>query len=345
MGKRNAFKIASIYIGTLIGAGFASGQETMRFFTRYGIRGIYGVIVTAILFAVIGIVILLKVYEDKIISYYDWIVPFFGPYVGKLIEIFLAFLLLSLYCVMLAGSGALFEQQFGYRKEIGIIFMSVISFITFLFSMRGLAVINSVLVPLLIIGIIAVGIIVIPDKIHNICDVDLFPYTIGDNWITSCLLYVSYNSICAVMVLSSMYPLLNNKRIAIAGGSLGGFLLGIMLLFLFLPTLILYRDIQAVEIPMMTIAFSIGKNMGNIYGALLWFAMLTTAVSNGFVFIQSMERKLKLKHLYACISFCIVTIPLAQFGFKRLVHTLYPMFGYIGIILIFLIIFRKGKTQ
>ncbi|QZY55113.1 YkvI family membrane protein [Crassaminicella profunda] len=343
MGKRNVFKIASIYIGTLIGAGFASGQETMRFFTRYGIKGIYGVLVTAILFGMIGSIILVKVYNYKIISYHDWILPFFGPYLGKVVEFFLAFLLLSFYCVMLAGSGALFEQQFGYGKEIGMIFMSVITFITFIFSMRGLAIVNSIVVPLLIVGIIAIGVFVIPQNLPFDCNVDGNFYTIGDNWMTSCILYVSYNSICAVMVLSSLYPLLNNKRDAVLGGGLGGALLGVMLLFLFLSTLIVYRAIQDVEIPMIAIASTLGENMGNIYGILLWFAMLTTAIANGFVFIQSMEKRLKIKHLQACILFFIVTIPLAQFGFKRLVHVLYPMFGYIGVLFIILLVLKKGK--
>lgn len=343
MARKNAFKIASIYIGTLIGAGFASGQETMRFFTRYGIKGLYGVIVTAILFGVIGSIILLKVHEYKITSYHDWMLLFFGPYLGKVIEFFLAFLLLSFYCVMLAGSGALFEQQFGYGKEIGIILMSGFAFITFIFSMKGLSFVNSIVVPLLIVGIVAVGVFVIPQNNSLTCNIDGNFYTIGDNWITSCILYVSYNSICAVMVLSSLYPLLRSKRDAVMGGGLGGALLGVMLLFLFLSTLILYKDIQNVEIPMMAIASTIGENMGKLYGVLLWFAMLTTAIANGFVFIQSMEKRLKIKHLYACVLFLIVTIPLAQFGFKRLVHTLYPMFGYMGVVLIFLLLFKKRK--
>jgi len=43
MMKKNTmstFKIAATYIGTIVGAGFATGQETLQFFAPFGITGI-----------------------------------------------------------------------------------------------------------------------------------------------------------------------------------------------------------------------------------------------------------------------------------------------------------------
>lgn len=37
--NKNWVKIASIYIGTVIGAGFASGREIIEFFGIYGLKG------------------------------------------------------------------------------------------------------------------------------------------------------------------------------------------------------------------------------------------------------------------------------------------------------------------
>lgn len=50
------FQFAGTLVGTLIGSGFASGQEVMQFFTSYGIPGIAGSLVTTALFAVLGAV-------------------------------------------------------------------------------------------------------------------------------------------------------------------------------------------------------------------------------------------------------------------------------------------------
>ena len=41
---KDILKIVFVIIGTLIGAGFASGQEIYTFFFSYGIKGIYGLV-------------------------------------------------------------------------------------------------------------------------------------------------------------------------------------------------------------------------------------------------------------------------------------------------------------
>ena len=40
----NVLKVVFVIIGTLIGAGFASGQEIYAFFYSFGIKGIYGIV-------------------------------------------------------------------------------------------------------------------------------------------------------------------------------------------------------------------------------------------------------------------------------------------------------------
>lgn len=39
-----------VIIGTVIGAGFASGQEVMRFFTGYGGKGLISIVLSGLLF-------------------------------------------------------------------------------------------------------------------------------------------------------------------------------------------------------------------------------------------------------------------------------------------------------
>ena len=50
---RNIYKAIFVIIGTIIGAGFASGQEIYTFFNRYGIQGIIGLILSVTLIGVI----------------------------------------------------------------------------------------------------------------------------------------------------------------------------------------------------------------------------------------------------------------------------------------------------
>ncbi|KFN93267.1 hypothetical protein TMU3MR103_0002 [Tetragenococcus muriaticus 3MR10-3] len=45
------------FVGIIIGAGFASGQEILQYFTSFGIWGIIGTIVSVFIFGFFGFVI------------------------------------------------------------------------------------------------------------------------------------------------------------------------------------------------------------------------------------------------------------------------------------------------
>ena len=50
----NCIRYAGMYVGAIIGAGYASGQETLQFFVSYGYIGIVGTIIAVVLFAWYG---------------------------------------------------------------------------------------------------------------------------------------------------------------------------------------------------------------------------------------------------------------------------------------------------
>ena len=70
---KNCFRVALVIIGTLIGAGFASGQEVYLFFYSYGIRGIIGIFISSILMGVIIYKTLILVKENEINNYRDFL--------------------------------------------------------------------------------------------------------------------------------------------------------------------------------------------------------------------------------------------------------------------------------
>ncbi|HBT48846.1 MAG: hypothetical protein XD49_0570 [Caldanaerobacter subterraneus] len=54
----SSYKIAATYIGTVVGAGFASGQEILQFFVYHGKKGILGLLIVTLLFVFYGNAIL-----------------------------------------------------------------------------------------------------------------------------------------------------------------------------------------------------------------------------------------------------------------------------------------------
>ena len=66
---KKILKIVFVIIGTLIGAGFASGQEIYLFFFSYGIKGILGLLISSLLISLVIYKILKIVKERKIENY------------------------------------------------------------------------------------------------------------------------------------------------------------------------------------------------------------------------------------------------------------------------------------
>lgn len=49
---KKSFQIGAAFIGVIVGAGFASGQEVLQFFTSFGVMGIVGAFIATVFGAV-----------------------------------------------------------------------------------------------------------------------------------------------------------------------------------------------------------------------------------------------------------------------------------------------------
>lgn len=334
--NKNWIKIASVYIGTVIGAGFASGREIVEFFAVYGAKGIIGIIISGILFSAVGSMLLLKVYKYKIKNLNELVMKLFGDRFSLILDTIIGFSLYTGYSVMLSGSGAIFKEELGLSFNIGIITMVIFTFIVFLFKLEGLSVVNTVLVPILIVGILFTSIYLNIREGFNFSNVEGVALTRKGNFITSSLLYFGSNSLIIIIVFSSFLSLLKDKKTAILGGATGGailFLLGISIL---ISMLVYYNEVIFLEVPMLKICGNISNGYRKVYAVILWIAIFTTAIANGFGFMNRVSEH-KNKLLYT-VLFCISAIPLAKFGFANLVGIIYPISGLIGFVLMVLIL-------
>lgn len=358
--KKSISTLASVYIGTVIGAGFASGQEILQFFGKQGMSGILGVGLSTLLLAAIASKVLKKVYRQKIRNFEEFGAYYFSKRILTWINLILAFLLLVGYFVMLAGSGAIVKEHFDFPAIYGIIGMSLLSFIVFNFGVSGIAKANNLIVPLLIGVIFVVTFFVITNNrfffsnlnvetFLRIDSIKLFGteitiknmIQIKTGWIWSAFVYASHNSIGATVVMTSLLPLIYDERAAEYGGILGALALGFMASLILLCLLILYTDIIGLEVPMVAIAHSIGNIYKQIYSFILLLAMFTTAIANGYACILRFSYMTGWREGLVTIIICLIAIPLATLGFKNLVSFFYPLFGYLGFLLIGTILVKR----
>lgn len=150
-------KVGFVIIGTLIGAGFASGQEIYTFFFSYGIKGMLGIIVSG---SIIGFTIYktFKILEKNNIKNYKEFLNVFiknerlKEFANAVINIFI---LVSFY-IMIAGFGAYLEQEINLNSFIGSSILAFLCVILFKTNIKGIVKINEILIPILIAVVLVI---------------------------------------------------------------------------------------------------------------------------------------------------------------------------------------------
>ena len=142
----------AVIIGTIIGAGFASGREILNFFNIYGENGALGIILSSALFGLV-IALVINIVNIKNITKYEEMVNS-----NKIVAFILKIFSVVCFCIMVSGVGAFAEEQLNISFWIGTAFAVAISYSMFLHRFKGLEVFSCILVPLIIIGIMIIGI-------------------------------------------------------------------------------------------------------------------------------------------------------------------------------------------
>lgn len=343
--RRNTIKVACIYMTTIIGAGFASGQEIIKFFAKYYSGGFYGIILAGLLFSVIGCLVLDKVFTERIRSYDELVFPMVGWTLGWLMEIVVILFMMSVFSIMIAGMGNILSTNFDMRFSSAVSIIAFICMLIMLTDVKGIVTVSTIITPMMIIGIILTGIYIIVFRDTTVFNMNSVILKSTNNWFFSALTYVSYNSIMSMVVMSSLLPYLKTRRVGIAGGIIGGVMLCFVALVVNTVLYLFYPEILSNELPMLDITLKYSKGLYLVYTIVLLMAMFTSAITSGFYFVERFSNKFHFSPKYITIISCALVIPLSGFGFGNLISVLYPIFGYIGMFLLVTLLIQAFRTR
>lgn len=331
MKWKTTFQVAATYVGAVMGAGFASGQEIQQFFARFGRWGLVGIIVSAVLFSLLGWGMLDLQGRWKISSYPEFFDHLLGPRWGRWADGLVSVLLFLGMLAMISGSGALFYEYFGFTRWLGIFLTGSVIVLALWFRGEGVLWINSVLIPLKFIFCLGIataavffatsgdgeGIVVLPNPIVK-------------HWALSAVLYVSFNLTLAMVVFASLGRDVQRPG-ARLGAVLGGVALGIFA-FVIGAALLRFPEILGLEIPMVAVAGKLGDWPAFFYVVVLWLTMITAAIGNGFSLVSRVVDSGKLSYEKSTFLLLLLLLPLAGIKFSQIVQFVYPLFGYLGLV-------------
>jgi uncharacterized membrane protein YkvI len=331
MQWKTMFQVAATYVGAVMGAGFASGQEIQQFYARFGHWGLVGIVFSAVLFALLGWGMLDLQERWKISSYQEFFDYLLGNRVGQWADGLVSILLFVGMLAMISGSGALFYEYFGLTRWLGILLTASVIALALWFRGEGVLWINSVLIPLKFI--FCLGIATAAIFLSTTGDgegIAVLPHPIIKNWALSAILYVSFNLTLAMVVFASLGRVVQRPG-ARMGAVLGGIALGLFA-FVIGAALLRFPDILGLEIPMVAVAGKLGNWSAFFYVVVLWLAMITAAVGNGFSLVSRVVDTGRLSYGKATAILLLLLLPLANVKFSYIIALVYPLFGYLGLV-------------
>lgn len=341
----NIFKVAFLYMATVIGAGFASGQEIVQFFSKYYNGGFFGALLAGILFSIIGYVVLDRVYCERIKTYDEFLFPMMGYFLGRVMEFIVMLFMSCVMSVMVAGLGNILMELTGIEFRYCVVISAVACLLAIMTNIKGIITLSSILSPFLVVGILFVGVYILLTKDCSVFSISNKVVKVTDNWVFSSILYVSYNTILSTVMLSGVLPYLKTKRVSTWSGIIGGGMLCLTVIMVNLVLYFFYPHSITSEMPVLSLIQNNNEIIGNIYSIILILAMYTSAITSGYCLTERIKSKMNLNYRTVAVVLCALVIPMSSLGFSSLISTLYPVFGYLGLFLVFVILLQFIKSR
>lgn len=320
-----SIQVAATYIGTVVGAGFASGQEILAFFTSYGHAGTVGILLATSLFVWLGYKMMLLAHQLRTPSYESFNQKLFGPMLGRTMNVLVFLTLFGVTTVMLAGAGSVLKEQFDIPYLLGTAATVLLALLILRRGLEQLLLVNALVVP----SMLLFALLILLDGSAESPLPLAKPSDYAFLWKT--ILYVSFNLAMAQSVLIPIGYAIREKVVLFRAAVIGGVVLGFMLLVVHTTMLANWDDVRFMDIPILFITDRWNEWLQLFFVFVLYSEIFTTLISNVFgigqqlrELLQQPESRLYLYLFAAAFILCLI-------GYSQLLMFLYPLFGYLGL--------------
>lgn len=337
MNARKTLQVTLAFVGLLVGAGFATGQEVVQYFISFGTWGIAGAVVSGILMIAAGAVII------QIGSYFlaeEHRAVFRSvshPVVSKFLDISVTLTLFAMGFVMLAGAGSTLEQQFGLPSWIGSAIMMGIVMLTGLLDVNKVTNIISGVTPLILVAVIvAFGytVLQLPVDLGAMNDLAVQADSPVSPWWLSAINYT-----CMALMLGVSMSLMiggntPNPRVAGWGGLLGGTFYTILLIMNAVALLVNYESVGDSDIPMLML-FETMHPVAALGMVFVTFVMIyNTCISMFYALGRRITVNHRKRYVPVFLGICVAGYLVSLIGFGTLMSYVYPAIGYVGTVMV-----------
>lgn len=330
MKKISAMSVAFTYVGTLVGAGFASGQELKKYFADFGVYGLAGLVLASFLFFYLGQKIMILCKQNNIDTYNKLLNLLSNNILSKIFDFFITIFLIGSLTTMGAGMGSVLKQVFDVPIWLGSFLLIILSVVVVKKGINKISKLNIFIVPILIFVTILIAITAFKGTYFYL----FIPNASVVTSAISSVLYVAYNIVMAISILPALAMATDREEIE-KGTKWAGVIIGGLGLLITLALLTNYDIIQNIEIPLAALS----NKYIVFYIITFILEVFSTAVSSLYGVYKRINENKKMLYIIVAISYCF-----SLFGFSNLIIYLYGIMGGIGVFMITALL-KRGELK
>lgn len=335
MRNLNFVRLAVVYAGCFLGAGYVSGQELLQYFGDFGAMGYVGLALAMLLFFLLGLLIMSLTEKTGIYDAERLVVPWELRLLRICFSALEMLLMFAVAAIMNAGAGALAEQLFGLpHAAAGAVFAALVLLCAFA-GLSSLVSVFSLSVPCLAAASVITAIATLAAGGAPALETHSTNGLLA-NWFVGAMNFACYNFFGVIVIIAPFGRYVKKRGTALAGIGCGT----LMLLLIALSVLLAVDCVPGAadsELPMLTVTGKLHPWAAYGYALLLIAAMFGAALSSQVAVINCLIEKfpaVENKRGLFLALICGASYAAGLFGFGDLIGLLYPVFGYASILFI-----------
>ena len=323
---KKVFAATSLIVGSIIGAGFASGRELSLFFAEFGWNSLYFLPIVFILFYYLFKLFLSFGANQKFENVFEinklaGSSPFFNVAVIVIFLIYAA--------AMFAGAVEVLSNNFiGVPNIIFQILVFALAFFVLKFGFSGLVKVNGVLIPIIVILLIVYSLY---SALVPITNIPYIPESTGAHILPiSIIIYCFGNILLSYFIVAEAGHGLSKKQIQ-KTAFFAALVICFTLLICIICLIINGTVVMDASMPFLVLTLRLGDPFPWIFMSILFLGIITSLF--GCLHTASLPFKQKFgKHnTIFCTTFVFV---ISLLGFDTIVNNFYPIIGIFGTIIV-----------
>lgn len=352
------FSVASVWFGTHVGAGFATGNQVLSYFVKYGWTAVIFPILSMGILAYVIYVIMKFARLRGLDNYADTFRELWSPYpwLSITFEIFYIIIILAAVAAAISGAAGLVDDFMHIGTLASTLIVAALLIVLCLFGVKLIIAASTVLSTGILITaglMIIIGIVARPSEVFAAFSKPLT--TPGEGFWRGVIIYCGFQCVSIPPMIAAAVTL-NQKGVKRAG-ILGGVMNGGMLALSGLMLLGWNEDIVAAgqtTYPNLFVCENVGMDwLKIIYSVLLFCAFISTCVTLIYTMILRIDKKFFVKaDVHEKIRFAIIGVVMVAIcmgisfaGLSNIITYAYGYDGYLALVAIVIPVIVIGNIK